>query len=286
MSTITQGDRVFHPNKKEWGLGKVLNVTSENVDVFFVGAGAKRLSRSFIGLECVEGVAAKHALLDNLIETAQIDNAAFVTLSAAIARFDAIYPDGLDDKRYVKEERETTLRGHQFCVQLLSESELSAMISEGRYQDICDRARHAESLTGLLTKSEKAALYSALDNPLNQRTFAQALAELYYGAGSEEERFKQFIRALDLLGIAKWPIVTLFAFLRFPGERVFVKPTVIQGAAKALCWRIAYQTEPNWRTYCAVARLFKHVRNSLLEEGIMPRDNIDVQAVIGTIIQK
>ena len=79
MSTITQGDRVFHPSKKEWGLGKVLNVTPENIDIFFVGAGTKRLSASFAGLESVEGRTAKHPLLDNLIETSQIDNASFVT---------------------------------------------------------------------------------------------------------------------------------------------------------------------------------------------------------------
>ena len=42
MSNPTQGDRVFHPNQKGWGLGKVLSVTPDNIDVFFVGTGAKQ----------------------------------------------------------------------------------------------------------------------------------------------------------------------------------------------------------------------------------------------------
>ena len=51
MSKLVQGDRVFHPNQKGWGLGKVLSVTPDNIDVFFVGVGSKRLSKSFVKLE-------------------------------------------------------------------------------------------------------------------------------------------------------------------------------------------------------------------------------------------
>jgi len=55
MSNLTQGDRVFHPNQKGWGLGKVLNVTTDNIDVFFVGSGAKGLSKYFVQPEVDAG---------------------------------------------------------------------------------------------------------------------------------------------------------------------------------------------------------------------------------------
>lgn len=286
MNTLTQGDRVFHPNQKAWGLGKVLSVTPENIDVFFVGAGAKRLSKSFAKLEIAEGGTAKHRLLDNLIETSQIGGASYVTLAAAIERFLAIHPGGMESKDFVKEEREASIRGHQFCIQLLDQAELAGLIAGGRYQDICDRARHIESGTNLLTKSDKTALYGALDQPLSQKTFSLGLADLLYGTDSEEERFKRFLHTLNLLEINKWPIATLFGFIRFPQERAFIKPTVIQNAAKAFCWRINYKPEPNWRTYVAVLRLYNHIRTSLLEEGMMPRDLIDVQSFIWSIGQK
>jgi hypothetical protein len=61
---------------------------------------------------------------------------------------------------------------------------------------------------------------------------------------------------------------------------------VIQHAAKALCWRINYKVEPNWRSYAAVLRLYSYLRTSLLEEGLMPRDMIDVQSFIWSISQK
>ncbi|WP_428828017.1 DUF3553 domain-containing protein [Azonexus sp. IMCC34842] len=286
MSNLTQGDRVFHPNQKGWGLGKVLNVTPDNIDVFFVGTGAKRLSRSFVQLETAEGAAAKHRLLDNLIETSQIGSTDYVTTDMAIARFLAIHPDGFSAPRFLKDERDASVRAHQLCIQLLGETEISGLIAERRYQDVCDRARHIESVTNLLTKSEKTAFYSALETPLSQKTFSEALANLLYGADSDEDRFKGFVRALDLLGISRWPYATLFGFIRFPQEKVFIKPTVIQNVTKAFCWRINYKVEPNWRTYTAVLRLYNYLRTSLVEEGLMPKDMIDVQSFIWSTGQK
>ncbi|MBK7414744.1 MAG: DUF3553 domain-containing protein [Dechloromonas sp.] len=286
MSNPTQGDRVFHPNQKGWGLGKVLNVTPDNIDVFFVGTGAKRLSKSFVQLEIAEGAAAKHRLLDNLIDTSQIINADYVTPAMAIQRFLVTYPEGFATPRFLKDERDSIVRAHQLCIQLLGEEEITGLIAERRFQDICDRARHIESVTTLLTKSEKTAFYAALEQPVQQKTFSLALADLLYGTDTEENRFKAFVRALDLLGINRWPYATLFGFLRFPQEKAYIKPTMIQNVAKAFCWRIHYKSEPNWRTYAAVLRLYSHLRTSLIEEGMMPRDQIDVQSIVWSVGQK
>lgn len=286
MNTFTQGDRVFHPNQKAWGIGKITAITPDNIDVFFVGVGAKRLAKSFAKLELAEGSAAKHPLLDNLIEASQLGTAGYVSVPAAIERFLSTYPDGLEGKAFLQAARGDLDRGHQFCVQLLGQEELAALIAEGRHQEVCDRARHVESVTSLLSKTEKTALYKALEQTENQKLFSLGLADLLYGTETEEERFKRFVRVLHLLDIDKWPLATLFGFLRFPQERAFIKPTAIQNAAKALCWRIGYKTEPNWKTYISVLRLYNHIRASLLEEGMMPRDLIDVQAFIWSVVQK
>ncbi|HZX33718.1 MAG TPA: DUF3553 domain-containing protein [Rhodocyclaceae bacterium] len=286
MSPVTQGDRVFHPTLKDWGLGKVLRVTPDHVDVFFVGVGSKRLAKSFVKLEIAEGMAAKHPLLDNLMEASQIADASYLTLPAAIERFLAAYPDGLEGKDFLKEEREPTQRGNQFFNQLLGQEELSRLISEGNHRDVCDRARHVESVTTLLTKTEKNALYAALDLPENQKVFSEGLADYLYGTDPEDERFSRFVRTLHLIELAKWPFVTLFGFIRFPQERVFIKPTATQNAAKTFCWRINYKPEPNWKTYSSVVRFYNHIRTGLVEEGMMPRDLIDVQAFIWSACQK
>lgn len=286
MSTLTSGDRVRHPNQQEWGLGKVLSATPDNLDVFFVGAGRKRLSRSFIKLDKAEGAASKHRLLDNLIETSAICNDSFVTTPMAIDRFIANYPNGFEDASFVKTMRDASMAGHKFCTNLLNQEELSRLIEEGCFGAVCDRARHVESTTNLLTKSERKALHDALELPACQKIFALALADLLYGTEAEEARFKHFLRALNILQLNKWPFATLFSFIRHPLQQAFIKPAAIQNAARALCWRISYKPEPNWKTYDAVLRLYGYVRANLLEEGMMPRDLIDVQSFIWSIGQK
>jgi hypothetical protein len=286
MSTLNAGDRVMHPNQKEWGLGKVLSATPDNLDVFFVGAGRKRLSRSFIKLEKAEGAASKHRLLDNLIETSAMSSDDFVTPPMAIERFMANYPDGFEDPAFIKATREANMRGHKFCAQLLSQEELSRLIEEGSFNAVCDRARHVESTTNLLTKSERKVFHEALELPACQKLFSLALADLLYGTETEEARFKHFLRTLGILHLNKWPFATLFSFIRHPQQHAFVKPSATQNAAKALCWRINYKVEPNWKTYDAVLRLYSYVRTNLLEEGMMPRDLIDVQSFIWSISQK
>lgn len=286
MSTLTTGDRVTHPSQQEWGLGKVLSATPDNLDVFFVGAGRKRLSRSFIKLEKAEGAASKHRLLDNLIETSQIVSDDFVTIPMAIERFMAKYPNGFEDADFIKSAREANLRGQKMCTQLLSQEELSRLIADGSFDVVCDRARHVETSTNLLTKTERKTLHEALELPACQKLFSLALAELLYGPENEEARFKHFLRTLGILELNKWPFATLFSFIRHPQQSAFIKPSAIQNAAKALCWRINYKPEPNWKTYDAVARLYSYVRTNLLEEGLMPRDLIDVQAFIWSVAQK
>jgi hypothetical protein len=283
MNNLTPGDRVFHPKQQAWGLGKVLTVTADSIDVFFVGSGAKRLAKSFVQLEVAEGATAKHRLLDNLVDASQIVGADYVTPAMAIERSLAAHPDGFAAPRLVKETREMVLRAHQFAIQLLGETEISELIAERRYQDVCDRARHIESLTTLLTKTEKTALYAALEQPVQQKTFALALADLLYGDESEENRFKEFTRSLHLLGLNRWPYATLFGFIRFPEQNAYIKPTLIQNVARAFCWRINYKAEPNWRTYAAVLRLSSHLRATLGEAGMVPRDMVDLHAFMASV---
>ena len=64
-----KNNRVIHPSKPEWGLGKVLiDDNGESVKIFFSNAGEKiiKLSPEFIKPEIVPIDQANHPLLDNL----------------------------------------------------------------------------------------------------------------------------------------------------------------------------------------------------------------------------
>lgn len=286
MSALAAGDRVIHPNQKSWGLGKVLGATPDNLDVFFVSAGRKKLSRSFISLEKAKGAESKHRLLDNLIETSEIGNDDFVSVSMAIERFTKSYPDGFEDSAFIKATRDSVLHANKFCCNLLSRDEVAHLVELGSFDAVCDRARHVESMANLLTKVERKQLHDALELPANQKLFALSLADLFYGDEAEDARFKQFLRTMGILQLNKWPYATVFGFIRYPLQHAFIKPAAIQNAARAFCWRINYKVEPNLKTYDAVLRLYSYVRTSLLEEGMIPRDFIDIQSFVSSAIQK
>ena len=64
---ITTGDKVRHPKMPDWGLGKVMEVTSDGkARIFFIHAGEKTILLSRVDFEKVEGEEAAHPILDNL----------------------------------------------------------------------------------------------------------------------------------------------------------------------------------------------------------------------------
>lgn len=280
MSNLVPGDRVFHPSKKEWGVGKVLGVTPDQVDVFFVAAGNKRLSRQYVTLERAEGDAARHSLLDNLTVGIAQSSSEFLTFPAAIQKFVRAYPGGFDGPRFLAEERNYKVKAHQLCVQLLGEQEVMDLVEEQKYTEICDRARKVEAGTNLLASFEKIKFNEALKHPDVQKSFAEGLVDLLYGCETEEMRFSRFVTMLDRFGIAKWPVATYFGYIRFPSSRIFIKPEVTQLAASLCGWEIGYRSEPNWRTYGAVLGLFNYMRDELIKAEMPPRDMIDVQSFI------
>ena len=65
--SLKEGDRVRHPTKTEWGLGKVLEDSNgEKVRVFFVEAGEKTISLKYVILDCIPKEEAANPVLDNL----------------------------------------------------------------------------------------------------------------------------------------------------------------------------------------------------------------------------
>ena len=48
------GDKVLHPNKKDWGIGQVQSIVDNKVTVNFQNAGKKTINTSEITLEKYE----------------------------------------------------------------------------------------------------------------------------------------------------------------------------------------------------------------------------------------
>lgn len=280
---LKPADRVVHPAKPDWGVGKVLSAASTGIEVFFVNAGHKKLSPQYVTLTVVTGEQANHPLLDNLASAASSEGAIFLALPDAIQKFLNEYPGGFAGERYFEEERGYKEKAHEVCMSLLGESDITAFLNAGSYADICERARRVESTTNLLASFEKIQFNDALKKPANQKLFAEQLADNLYGIAEEKVRFEKLAAVLDQMQVAKWPVVTYFGYIRFPESRIFIKPEVTRNAAAICGWEISYKPELNWTTYVGVRGLFDHLRTELVKAGLAPRDMIDVQSFVWCI---
>jgi hypothetical protein len=105
---LKEGDRVRHPSKPEWGLGKVLEDSKgEKVRVFFVEAGEKTISLKYVTLDCIPKEEAANTVLDNLRVPAQSGRIRYQSLPESIERFLGRYPEGFYSERFAAEERDS-----------------------------------------------------------------------------------------------------------------------------------------------------------------------------------
>jgi hypothetical protein len=119
---------------------------------------------------------------------------------------------------------------------------------------------------------------------------ATALKELLHGSGDYGPRFEAWVAAFAASrpeGATKgpsWPLTTLVPALYGSAEHVFVKPKVYQEQAKTLGVAIDYVSLPNGAVYEQFRGLIRAVDARLREQGLAPRDLMDVSAFVWTTL--
>jgi len=276
---LKKKDRVRHPIKAEWGLGEVLEDSNgETVRVFFVGTGEKTLSLKHVRLDCIPTDEAAHPLLDHLRAPEKSDRHPYQSVPESIVRFCARYPQGFSDDRFVTEARDSKIHAHQVAQNLLSQRELTRLLSANDSVEVCRRAVSVAGETPLIFPNEKMALRDGLQLPAHQQAFATALCHLLYGDGDLQLRFETYVRILEDIGAAKWTIATYFLFIVYPDEYMFLKPLITQKTAAISGFDIHYRPHLNWRTYASVLAFAQYLKAALVE--LSPRDMIDIQAFL------
>jgi hypothetical protein len=276
---FTQGDRVKHPNKLDWGIGQVLDGGSgDSVRVFFVGAGEKTLSLKFVDLIKVQGVESAHPVLDNLKVVRKSGGCKYRSLPLLRENFLKVFPDGFYGGAYHRHERNYKVDAHDLMAKTLGQSDFNSLLSSANYQEICKRALSVVNKTNLIFPNEKMSLKEGLASESGQKLFSETLFSLLYGEGDLENRFDAFADALERLGAAKWTVATYFPFITFPDQHIFLKPEVTQKAAEVCGFELNYRGEVNWLTYSKLLEFSRFLFTSLSE--LNPRDMIDVQSFI------
>jgi len=276
---FTQGERVKHPNKPDWGIGQVLEDTSgESVRVFFVGAGEKTLKLGFANLIKIEGAEAVHPVLDNLKVVRRSKGAKYRSLPLLVENFLKAFPDGFYGDAFHRNERDYKVDAHDLMLNLLNHETFSSLLSSSDHHEICKRALSVVNKTNLIFPNEKMSLKDGLALESGEKLFSESLYSLLYGKGELENRFDAFSDSLMEMNAAKWTIATYFLFITFPDRHIFLKPEVTQKAAEVCGFELNYRSEPNWLTYSKLLEFSQHLFKSLVE--LKPRDMIDVQSFI------
>lgn len=212
-------------------------------------------------------------------ESIAVDEAA---LEADWKVFCSMFPEQFAGSRFVEEERNYKLEAgtrireafNQDVVATLSEDELTARL-----------IRAAGATDNLLFSTEHAAFQGGLRAPGPHRArVLQALADLLWGESSAQERFSEWVDAVESLPLTgktspfKWPVVTALPFLARPEEHCILKPMNAQATAKRYRVHLRYRVGPNYETYARWLDLVDAIGARLQERGA--RDRLDVQSFL------
>lgn len=193
------------------------------------------------------------------------------------------FPGGFRDPTYLDWERDYKWEAHREWETHLNATRFRAALRAGDYQDIAARAVKIESGRSLLFSFEKMALRDAVRSETGARLFAEGLYKFLHGTASPEQRFMDWVAAVDRLPrkqtrVLTWPLITVFGFIAQPDRHIFLKPNTTKKAAQKIGLPFDYVSRPNWKTYHGYLTLARTVKSAIRE--MAPRDMIDIQSFL------
>lgn len=193
------------------------------------------------------------------------------------------FPGGFRDEAYLAWERDYKWEAHQEWRDALQEDKFRKLLRQGAHRDIAAKAVKIESGRSLLFSFEKMALRDAVRDESGARTFAEGLFGFLHGRKSLEQRFADWVAAVDALArkqtrVVTWPLVTVFGFIAQPDVHIFLKPNTTKEAARKLDLAFNYHSRPNWATYRSYLVLAETTRRHVRD--LKPRDMIDIQSFL------
>ena len=270
------GERVKHATVLEWGFGEVTALReADTVEVRFRKGGLRNIRADRL-IRLTEAEIAE--ALPRARGGRPRPQRPHVSLETYKAAFVKKFPGGFRDPEYVKQERVYKVKASKALHEHLSAKALSGLVKKRNFAEVATRARRLVSATNLVFKFEQIKLSNGLKTPENQELFAKALLAQLYGRGPFQARMEGFMDALSSIGAAKWTIATYFAFLAFPKEHLFLKPSPTKRMARACSIELNYRPELNWLTYSMALNVASALKSHLRE--LRPKDMIDIQSFI------
>jgi len=266
--------------KEEWGVGKVLENTGNNIfQVFFLNCGLKKFNRKQNPLVEIDSIN------DELFENINTDNSEkFIPNSNLIEYFLENYNDGFSEKEYINKERNHKIKAKDLAIKLLNKEEYSELLKNNDYNEIIQRALKVINSTTLILSNEKIAIKDGLSSDDAKVEFSELLFNLLYDQDNEKQHFINFSTFLESIAANKWTIVSYFQFLIHSNNHMFIKPPLIQNITDIVGYDIKYKLKLNWNTYNRVQKFAKYLKGNINE--LEPKDMIDMQSFICCVCEK
>jgi hypothetical protein len=291
MTQLKQGMLVEHPSVPEWGPGKIVTIEGDYLHVVFRDLPGRQAKQFKMGTIAFIKAAVQHDdILDNLPPlTKEGEKYVFsmhrLTLKEALDMFDATFPLGFEDPKYLEAERNYKWAAHEKFQELLGDGKGRALLDEEKFSEYSKNLLTVASKVNLLSVFEKAALRDALkehEDP-GVKKFLFSLQELLEDPTLTSTTYENLLHAATELpqkktAVATWPVVTLFPFLAQPDRHMFLKPDVTKKASDRLAFNLNYESTPNWKTYSCLLKMGEIYRDKI--SHLKPRDFIDVQSFI------
>lgn len=297
IRSYSVGEIVLHPNKPNWGPGKILAVEENCLRIYFrdipesnVGDAVKKINLDYVSLQIAPSQ--NDPQLDNLppfkegrLETTKPR----LSLKQGIDAFIKQYPLGFNDPQYLGDEPEGERNykwgAHLKWVELMGAGKAAELLAKDDIQELVRRLEQVEGMLNLLSPYEKMALRDALRNETLTRQYFKTLLDLLNAQEATEGSFTAYAEAVTSLPkeegkarVATWPVLTLFPFISRPDRFMFLKPEATRGCAERLAFNLEYDAALNWKTYQKLLMMSDMLMNYLRPLGA--RDMIDVQSFI------
>lgn len=192
------------------------------------------------------------------------------------------------DSSYIKDEvgykRDAIAKIHK----LLSETELSLLLDEGKFDEIISRLKSIGHTTNLLYTAVPSSGDLAIleDDKLDKQAFSRQIIQLLYGLSPSQDRLDDFLNYVRDNGLPnRWTFPTYFLFMCHPDTEMFIKPTATKAFFEYLSVEdLGFSSTPSGESYAKIKQLSHQLKDEL--EEYEPHDMVDIQSLIFVFYDK